>query len=347
MMPLTRRAALHCLTGALAIPATTRADTLESLRVHATRRRLLYGCAASTPQLHDAAFASALAQEAGMLVAEYEMKRGHVEEERGAHNFTAGDRLLTFADAHGMAFRGHTLCWHRSNPAWLEHAVASTRAATLLTGYIQGVASHYKGKIHSWDVLNEAIEPDDGRPDGLRNSFWLKTYGPSYIDMAFHAAREADPKAILVYNDYGCEAGHADNDRRRAAVLKFLEGALSRHVPLDALGLQGHLRAYGAQVDQTKLRKFLDDVKALGLRVLVTEHDVSDVGEPADAAMRDRAAADTSRRFLDVVLANSATIAVLTWGLSDRYGERGRRALPLDAELRRKPMWNSIAAAFG
>lgn len=319
---------------------------MDSLRERAARRHLLYGSAATTAQLKDAGFAPALTREAGILVAEYEMKRSFVEKNRNRFDFSGGDALSGFAQEHGMAFRGHTLCWHRSNPSWLEEAVASTRNPKLLTDYIQAVAGRYKGRMHSWDVVNEAIEPGDGRADGLRNSFWLKAFGPAYTDIAFHAAHVADPAALLVYNDYGCETELVDADRRRAAVLKFLEGALLRRVPVGALGLQGHLRAFGAKVDQKKLRAFLDGVEALGLRILVTEHDVSDEGGPSDVVARDRAVADTSRRFLDVVLANRATVAVLTWGLSDRYGERGRRALPLDADLRRKPLWQAIAGAL-
>lgn len=363
MNMLSKRALLQRMAaGALACaPVNAFAQQLRSsvseangvsLRQLAARRRLFYGCAANTSQLKDGDFAAALTREAGMLVAEYEMKRKTIERKRGRFDFRAGDALLAFATTHGMAFRGHTLVWHRSNPSWLEDVVNDTRDPKLLTNYVEAVAGHYKGRLHSWDVVNEAINPEDGRADGLRNSFWLKAFGPSYIDRAFHAARQADPKALLVYNDQGCEAGLPENDRFRAAVLKFLERALTRRVPIDALGLQGHLRAFGAQVDQKKLRAFLDEVKSLGLRILVSEHDVKDEGGPPDMSLRDKTAADTSRRFLDVVLGNSATIGVLTWGLSDRYLDRGwfgrqARALPLDAELRRKPMWQAIAGAFG
>lgn len=344
-MKITRRAALQGLAGAFVIPSAVQAAT-SALRTLAARKYLLYGCAASTAQLKDTDFAAVLVREAGILVTEYEMKRNFVERKRGQLDFTVSDRLMAFANVHGMAMRGHTLCWHRSNPAWLEEAVTTTRDPRLLMDYIKNLVGHYKGRMHSWDVVNEAIEPDDGRLDGLRNSFWPRALGPSYIDIAFHAAREADPKALLVHNDYGLETDLPESDRRRATTLKFLEAARARRVPIDALGLQGHLRAYGAKVNQKKLAAFLDNIKSLGLRILVTEHDISDEGGPSNIAARDQAVADASRRFLDVVFANSATIAVLTWGLSDRYGERGRRALPLDNGLRPKPMYQAIARAL-
>ncbi len=356
----TKRAALSQMAAALMAAASVPAlaqlhpsvlETGTSLRTLAARRHLIYGCAANTFQLRESNFAAALAREAGMLVAEYEMKRKFIENKRSNYDFRAGDALFEFASARGMTFRGHTLVWHRNNPTWLEDTMTDSRDAKLLSSYIESVAGHYKDKIHSWDVVNEAISPEDGRADGLRESFWLKALGPSYIDLAFHTARQADPAAILVYNDQGCEVGALENDSFRAAILKFLKRALVRGVPIDALGMQGHLRAYGSQVDQKKLHAFLDEVKSLGLRILVTEHDVSDEGGPPDIAARDRAVADASRRFLDVVLDNSATIAVLTWGISDRYLNGGffgpkPRALPLDVELRRKPMWQAIASAF-
>jgi endo-1,4-beta-xylanase len=255
-----------------------------------------------------------------------------------------------------MSLRGHALVWHKKNPDWLESALQGSDAERMLTGYIAAVAGHYRGRLASWDVVNEAIEPEDGRSDGLRNSLWLKRFGPSYIDTAYHAARQADPSALLVYNDWGCELGAAANDRFRAVTLKFLSDALARNVPIQALGLQGHLAAFGTQVDQRKLSAFCSDVRAMGLKILVTEHDVYDTDGPSDIAARDSAVADASRRFLDVMLDCPATVAVLTWGLSDRYldppGWRDRlagrypRMLPLDRDLHRKPMWEAMRKAF-
>jgi len=207
--------------------------------------------------------------------------------------------------------------------------------------------------------VNEALAPPGRvtRPDGLRPSLWLDAFGPGYVDIAFHAARAANGKAQLVYNDWGCEQGAAENDRFRATMLRFLDGLLKRNVPIDALGLQGHLSAFGNRVDQRKLRAFLEDVRARGLAILVTELDVDDTGGPSGIAARDQAVADEARRFLDAVLDSPATQAVLTWSLSDRYvdppdewklklmGWRFRKT-PYDAEMRRKPLWDALTQAF-
>jgi endo-1,4-beta-xylanase len=332
-------------------------EDMTSLRAIARRRGILFGCATNTFELRDPAFVPVVTRDCAVLAPEYEMKRGVTEPQRGQYDFSAADALVGFARTHGMEFRGHPLVWHKRNPDWLEDAVLSSRDDALLVGYIQTAMARYRGRIRSWDVLNEVIAPPDGRADNLRNTFWLKRFGPAYIDLAYHAARAADPNAMLVYNDWGCEAGAPQNDVFRAATLNFLEDALKRGVPIDALGLQGHLGLNGQQVDQGKLRDFLAAVQGMGLRILVTEHDVDDTGGPSDIAARDRLVADASRRFLDVMLDNSATVAVLTWGLSDRYLDppswRERlmgftpRMLPLDADMHRKPMWESMARALG
>jgi endo-1,4-beta-xylanase len=232
--------------------------------------------------------------------------------------------------------------------------VLARRDEKLLTAYIAALAGRYRGRMHSLDVVNEALA-DDG--SGLRQSFWLKAFGPSYLDMAFHAARAADPAALLVYNDYGCEPGGMTGDRVRANCLKLLDGLIARGAPVGALGLQSHLFAFGEKLDQKKLRDFLAEVAARGLGILVTELDVSDEGGPSDIALCDQMVADAASRYLDVVLDNRKTGAVLTWGLSDRYadppaslrlkmtGWRDRK-FPYDAALRPKPLAAALARAF-
>ena len=138
--------------------------------------------------------------------------------------------------------------------------------------------------------------------------------------------------------------------------LKLLEGLIARGVPVGALGLQGHITAFGAKIDQMKFAAFLAEVQAMGLRLLVTEHDVDDGGGPVDFATRDGAVADASRRMLDVALDNRATVALLTWGLSDRFlkaeGMRNTllrgtpRMLPLDGALQPVPLRAAITKAL-
>ncbi|MGZ5925854.1 MAG: endo-1,4-beta-xylanase [Rhizomicrobium sp.] len=351
---MTRRAALASGAAALAMPACAGENSLRTL---ASAKGILFGSAAATYELKDADFTGLLSREAAILVPEYEMKRDVTEPVAGTYDFSGCDALLDFAQTHEMQMRGHPLVWHYANPPWLEERVRATRDARLLTDYVSLLARRYRGRMHSHDVVNEALAPPDEGAGGWRPCFWLDTFGPAYLDLAFHAAHQADPAALLVYNDAGCEQGAPANDRFRKHTLELLDGLLKRRVPVQALGLQGHLSAFGAKVDQAKLRAFLAEVASRGLAILITELDVDDEGGPRDIALRDRAAADEARRFLDVVLDNSATRTVLTWGLCDRYldppqswrlklsGWRDRR-LPFDASLRPKPLKSALIQAF-
>ena len=355
-MALNRRTMLGAAAAGFLTAAARGAE--PGLRGISSASGRLYGTAAGSYQLKDADFAAVLARDASILVPEYELKRLIAEPQPGQFDFSGADMLVNFAAAHGIKMRGHTCVWYAANPPWLDDKVLSAPDDEVMTFFITKMMARYKGRFHSWDVVNEAIFPADGRPDGLRNSIWLKRFGHAYIDIAYHTAKAADPEALLVYNDWGCEGGEAWNDRFRTVTLKFLEGAKARGVPIEALGLQGHLNAFGPPVDQKKLRVFLDEVKALGLKILVTELDVDDSKAPLDVRTRDVAVGDATARFLDVMLDNSACEAVLSWGLTDRYLHKPEgltaaltgylpRKLPLDSELKRKPMYGAIAHALG
>ncbi len=321
----------------------------------AASKNILFGAAAASYALRDADFPPLLAHEAKILVPEYEMKRHVVEPRPGAYDFSGIDTLLGFAKRHGMAFRGHPLIWYAANPPWLEDAVLARRDEKLITHYIAALAGRYRGQMHSLDVVNEALAQDGS---GLRQTFWLKAFGVRHLDMAFHAARAADPGALLTYNDYGCEAGTATADKLRANCLKLLDGLIARGAPVQAFGMQGHLSAFGPdRIDQKKLRAFVGEIEARGLTLLVTELDVDDAGGGWTYEARDQAVADEARRFLDVVLDARATRAVLTWGLSDRYadppdsrrlklmGWRNRK-FPYDSQMRPKALRTALAQAF-
>lgn len=351
---MTRRAALASAMALAVAPARAQNPSLRDL---AAAKGVLFGSAAATYEFRDADFADLLPRETAILVPEYEMKRDVIEPRPGAFDFSGADGLAAFATARGLKMRGHPLVWHWANPAWLENAVRTRRDARLLTDYVSQLVRRYRGRIQSYDVVNEALTPPDDGAGGWRPSFWLDVFGPSYLELAFHAAHDADPAAALVYNDFGCEQGAPANDLFRRHTLELLDGLLKQGVPVQGLGLQGHLSAFGPKVDQRKLRAFLTEIESRGLSILVTELDVDDEGGPSDTVERDRAVADEARRFLDVVLDHLATQTVLTWGLSDRYldppqswrlklsGWQDRR-LPYDRALAAKPLRTALAQAF-
>jgi endo-1,4-beta-xylanase len=255
-----------------------------------------------------------------------------------------------------MLYRGHTLGWHEALPEWFEEVVNRRNAEKFLVEHITTVTKHYAGQMHSWDVVNEAIETRDKRSDGLKNTPWLKFLGPDYIELAFRVAAQADPKALLVYNDTALEYNTPRDEARRNAVLKLLERLKSRGTPIHGFGIQSHLYGHETRFNPKKLRKFLADVASLDLKILVTELDVRDQNLPKDLKIRDRIVAAAYEDYLSVVLDEKAVIAVLNWGLSDshtwlaQYAPRSDglaiRALPFDSNLKPKLAWNAIARAF-
>lgn len=339
-------------------PAAQASVPHTPLREIADRRQLLYGCAMKSSQLKgDPEFTESVLREANSIVAEYEMKRLIIQKQKGRWDFTGADKLMRFALRHRLAMRGHPLVWYHSNPPWLaEDMFFRPDEKRHLVDYIERVAGRYRAKIHSWDVVNECVHPQEGGPNGMRvKNIWMQAFGEQYIDTAFHAAREADPHALRFYGDFGVEHSSRWHADRRRAVLRLLERLLARNVPIDGFGIQGHLKAFRHPFVERELEDFMAEISGMGLKIMVSELDVADRAGPADIQTRDEAVATLTRRFLEVVMDNPASIGVLTWGLSDRYswlsvypeykwpdGSKSR-GLPLDENLERKPMWHAIA----
>lgn len=360
-MTLNRRA---FLAGAAltAVHGPALAQPSKSLRDHASAKGLVFGSAVNSRNLReDQPYAEAVAREAAVITPDYEMKWGFTEPARGRFRYENADFLLDFAKANGIGVRGHTPIWYRNMPDWAKVALGGDGAADLLKARIEGPLSRYRGRIGDWDVVNEPLEPDHGRPDFLRKLPWLDALGPAYIDDAFHIARRVDPKAVLYVNEYGLDFDNTYSRNRRRAVLHMLEGFRKRDVPVDALGIQGHLIAGGPTLGVKAIRSFLAEVAAMNYRIMITELDIRDTPLPPDVQTRDRAVADLGRRYLDIVLDEQAVVGVITWGLSDKYTwlnafdlfpRQARadrlinRALPLDENMRPKLLREAIAAAF-
>jgi endo-1,4-beta-xylanase len=358
----TRRQFLRqttCAAAATLLPWSAVAEEVDgpqSLRAHAQARGLLVGCAVVPEKLSDeSAYANTIAQQANLLVAENAMKWWPLRPAPDKYNFAPADAILTFANAHGQRMRGHNLCWHQALPDWFQSTATHTNARRLLTDHIQGVAGHFAGKLHSWDVVNEAIEVKDGRPDGLRKSPWLELVGPDYIEIAFRAARMADSTALLTYNDYGIELDTPDQEQKRAQVLALVTQLRLRGVPIHAVGVQSHLTA-GEGAPGAGLRDFIREVGALDMQVFITELDVSDHKLTGTAAERDAAVAKLYGDYLNLVLAEPNVTALLTWGITDKYtwlnhqhprsDGQLQRCLPFDANYQPTPIFYAMRKAF-
>ena len=333
-----------------------------SLKAHVSARGLLTGAAVNMGLLgHDAAYTRTLIEQYNIVVAENAMKWAALRPGPERFDFTEADRFVAFAEAHGMKIRGHNLCWHEALPKWFAAIVNKSNAEQYLTRHIATVVGRYKGKIRAWDVVNEAIDPKDGLPDGLRNSPWYKLLGPRYIDIAFRAARAADPSALLTYNDYGIETGGRDDTAKRAAVLGLLQRMKRENVPLDAVGIQSHLSADSAAQIGSGITAFVRQAANLGLKIFLTELDVNDDALTAnDAGERGRQVAAIYGSYVSLLLGNPAVTDVLTWGVSDqnswlnapgsksrpKHPDREEECLPFNTSYQPNPAFYALRDAL-
>jgi endo-1,4-beta-xylanase len=346
-----RRDFLQLSAAALAASALPQ-QQIPKLRDLARQKNLLFGSAVSDSHLERPDLTTLLRDQCSILVAENQMKWRAAHPEQDRFDFTQADNFMNFAESNHLPARGHNLCWHEHNPPWLDSAITPQNAVSLLTTHIQTVATRYKGRIHSWDVVNEAIEPTHKNPGSLRNSLWLTNIGPDYLDLAYRTAAKADPAALLTYNDYDIETDSPSQQAKREAVLVFLETLIKKGTPIHALGVQSHLRTNEGTSTYSGLNRFLKEIEKLNLQVYVTELDVDDQFMLADIPERDRQVAEIYRSFLENILRHNSVKAVLTWCLSDRdswlQNFRPRkdglpqRPLPFDAQLNPKPAFYAL-----
>jgi endo-1,4-beta-xylanase len=199
------------------------------------------------------------------ITAENAMKFGKLHPSEDVFRWDDADELVNFAQANGMRVHGHTLIWSAKNSKWVEAYQGDKKAwKKLLKTHIQTVVKHFKGKVISWDVVNEAFE-DNGK---LKKSVWLDNIGPEYIELAFQYAHEADPKALLFFNDYGQEYGGP----KMAAILKMVEDFKAKRIPIHGLGLQMHVVV---RMSDAGLAKGINLAASSGLLVHVSELEIS------------------------------------------------------------------------
>jgi endo-1,4-beta-xylanase len=328
-----------------------------TLRQHAAAKGLLYGSSSTQRNLYrDPSFAGVFAEQCNIMVSETDLKWFHVRPTPQTYDFGPGDWLVAYAQKNQIKFRGHSLVDHGGLPQWFDKYANASNAKQLMLDHITTVVSRYAGKVQSWDVINEEIYIEDKRDDGLRNSPWLKFIGPEYIEMAFYAAAAADPNAILVWNDNWLEEETAYGNSKRKFMLEQLRRLKSRNVPIHAIGIQSHLVGDHTNIGGTGFQEFLHEVSELGLKIFISELDVTDLNLPSDPSTRDQAIATVYYNYLSTVLRHKGVIAVLTWGLTDRYTwiaeARPRkdnspvRPVPMDSSLNPKPAYYAIARAI-
>jgi endo-1,4-beta-xylanase len=330
-------------------------EATASLQALAAEKGVMFGsCLALKYCVQSAAYQQLFLSQCGMATPEVHMKWSSLSNQPGVYDFGVADKFVAFCAANQLAVRGHTLVWHDALPSWVVPQLASGNGMPIMEDHIRNVAGHFAGKLYSWDVVNEVLDPGSRRPDGLRDSPWLRSCGVDYIEHAFRTAAAADPRALLIWNETYLELSNGFGRAKRSAMLPLLDGLLNRGVPIHGIGLEAHLRAeQSAALGDLSYEVFLGELARRGMKIFITELDVQDGTLPSDAAARDRAVADVYRRFLSATLRQPAVRGVVTWGLADSFswiaGYRPRpdglpvRPLPFDANCQPKAAYYAIA----
>ena len=289
------------------------------------------------------------------ITPENAMKMGPIHPREDRYNWRDADAIVNFAVSNKIKVRGHTLCWHAQTPNWLfiDSAGKNVSKEVLLQrlkSHINTVVSRYKGKIYAWDVVNEAVA--DGR-DFLRKSKWTEIVGEEFIEKAFEYAHEADPNAVLFYNDYNTEIAS-----KRDKIYKLLKGLKDKGVPVHGVGLQAHWSV--SSPTREELERSIEMFSSLGLQVQFTELDVSVYagrqggqliqGQQQQQALftpeMEQQQLEKYKMVFDVFRKYRKNVTGVTfWNVSDKYSwldGRGRKNFPLlfDRELKpKKAYW--------
>lgn len=264
-----------------------------------------------------------LVKHVNSLTAENEMKPEHLQPEEGTFTFEVADQIIQFARENKMKMRGHTLVWHNQMPKWFFKTktgdlVDREQLLNRMKTHIETVVKHYKNDVYCWDVVNEAIE-DKGK-ELLRKSPWLEIIGEEFIEKAFEFAHEADPEALLFYNDY-----NESHPEKRDKIYTLVKSLIDKGIPIHGIGLQAHWNLEDPHLDE--IRQAIEKYASLGLKLHLTELDLSmfkfedrrkDISEPTEEMLEKQARRYEQifallREYKDVI------DCVTFWGIADDY----------------------------
>lgn len=303
------------------------------------------------------AYEALYVREARIITTELELKLAALRPTPEDVDYSGADRLIGLAGQHGLKARGHTLIWNDWLPGWVK-SLSNAGIERLLETHIAETMGRYRGRIHSWDVVNEPTAYWEQNPGMLRGGPFLSALGEDYIARSFRAARAADPGARLILNEAWTERSDDPGLRTRAAFLALIRRLKEKDVPLDGVGLESHLDASHAY-DFDRYARYVEELSSLGLQIQITELDVDDTRIAGGIEERDRLVASLYERYLTALLPNPRVTALITWQLSDRTtgigsdaAEKGRtlphppRPLPFDENFEPKPARDAIARAL-
>ncbi len=291
-------------------------------------------------------YAGIVTKEYNSITAENAMKFRALHPSENSYSWTEADYLVSYAQANNKRVHGHTLVWYTSLPTWVTNFVGDSAAwENLLKTHIQTVVTHFKGKVASWDVVNEEFE-DTGVP---RNSIWRQKLGSDYVARCFQYANQADPDALLFYNDYGNEYSSA----KRTAITNLINSLKARGIPIHGIGMQFHMTY--TQTD-ANISAAIAAAAATGLKVHISELDIRlNTAASQSLTFSSALASQQAARYAYVVKTyNSIPAAqkfgITTWNVTDgdswipAWQNAPDWPLPFDASYLRKPAYAAMIA---
>jgi endo-1,4-beta-xylanase len=287
------------------------------------------------------------------------MKPQPTHPSEGTYNWTTPDAMVKWCQDNNIKVWGHTLAWHGQTGNWFFQPGADGQAVTRelvmarLENHILTVVGRYKGRVMGWDVVNEAINDGGaGGMENLRNSSWYRTIGPDFLTLAFKWAHEADPDAQLYYNDYNIEQGAVQGRGKHASSMLLLKRLIKEGAPINGVGIQGH---WSLNINLADIEKAIADYESLGLKVSISELDVTVSGSnsgafPTGGGGANVSAEDFQRQaqvygnLFEIFNRHSQSISRVTfWGTNDRRSWRSRqKPLIFDGQLQPKPAVQAI-----
>lgn len=244
----------------------------EALSIkNAFKENFYIGAALSASQIEesDTLVSSLIKKEFNSITAENMMKSMHIHPSKDTFNFELPDKFVALGEKNNMFIHGHTLIWHSQLAPFMTQIIDSTEMVSFMQNHINTIVGRYKGKINSWDVVNEALN-DDGT---LRNSVFLDALGEEFLALAFKLAADADPEAELFYNDYSMT-----NPAKREGAIKLIKKLQESGVKVDGIGMQGHWNLETPSIEE--IEKSILDYASLGVKVAITELDITVIPSP-------------------------------------------------------------------
>ncbi|GAA2918336.1 endo-1,4-beta-xylanase [Kitasatospora cinereorecta] len=306
------------------------AEAVGTLGNAAAAKGRYFGTAVAAHHLGEAQYASTLDAQFDSVTPENEMKWDAIESTRNSFNYSSADQIVNRARSKGMKVRGHTLVWHSQLPGWVG-GLGTADLRTAMNNHITQVMTHYKGKIDSWDVVNEAYQ--DGSSGARRSSPFQDKLGNGFIEEAFRTARAVDAGAKLCYNDYNTDGQNAKSNAVYAMVKDFKQ----RGVPIDCVGFQSHFNSNSPVPSdyRANLQRFAD----LGVDVQITELDIEGSGSSQAASYSS---------VVNACLAVTRCTGITVWGVTDKYSWRSSGTpLLFDGNYNKKPAYDAVLTALG